>query len=843
MSQSNSGTSPSTEVIAPAVLDRADSVVSDVSGEFQLDAQQRKTGRSSFSDRSPPQHQREQRHSSEEWDDVSIMEKLTIDSFHLHGRKREISILHDALDSMTQATTERRLVLISGSSGSGKTKLAETIKLRMLEKSTETQTQTGLYVQGKYDLNMRTQEPYSGITAACSAICGSILRSQSSTDPARANLISQDIQDALGVELKLLIQVIPAIDEVVVDPKDDSNGEKKIPTTSPDATLSSSPSSSSPSDSKHRIQFAFLRFLRVVAKHFAPLVIVLDDLQWADESSLDLLEVLLSDHSNPKFMVIGIYRSNEVNETHRLFKCLRNLETKSIEEDLILSKIEVEDLGLEAVDEIIQDVLHCQGDARTRALAQICLDKTHGNPFFLLHYLAMLYNYELLQFDPGARSWIWNDEEIRSDTTASENVTDLLKFKMVKLSQHLLTILKLASCLGSTFEVKTLRLIWQNAKDVMGGKDGMTSGDTTLDAGLEKLEAEGLFVKAPEPPPRYRWVHDKIHEAALELIPEEERSTWSRRVGEILLSELDEAELGSAIFVVANLLNSASRDELLLTSRLDLARLNYEASLKAIKVSAFESASKYSRKGIESLPHNAWDEHYELSLKLYNIGAKAEGFLGNIVTMEQYCNAVLSQRDKPIEDKLDVYYTLIDSIMMLAKPHAAVNILLDILKEFNCQFPKRSPAIRLAIAGNVLRIKATMKSRDPSKLSPMKDRTRVVLMRLLDKLASCFYVLKDGRMSLVVFRSLNWTFKYGFCDSSPPTIATTGIILTGILDDIQGGSLYGQRAIDLLSQTPSKSTAARTMFCVYALLFPWTQPLTSQLEPLLDAYDVGLHKG
>jgi predicted ATPase len=98
-------------------------------------------------------------------------------------------------------------------------------------------------------------------------------------------------------------------------------------------------------------------------------------------------------------------------------------------------------------------------------------------------------------------------------------------------------------------------------------------------------------------------------------------------------------------------------------------------------------------------------------------------------------------------------------------------------------------------------------------------------------------------MSLVVFRSLNWTFKYGFCDSSPPTIATAGIILTGILDDIQGGSLYGQRAIDLLSQTPSKSTAARTMFCVYALLFPWTQPLTSQLEPLLDAYDVGLHKG
>jgi predicted ATPase len=365
-----------------------------------------------------------------------------------------------------------------------------------------------------------------------------------------------------------------------------------------------------------------------------------------------------------------------------------------------------------------------------------------------------------------------------------------------------------------------------------------------LEKGLEELEGEGFVAKISQSPPRYRWVHDKIHEAAIALIPENARGAWKRRVGEILLSELDEAELDSAVFIVVDLMNGSLNVDLGNSeAKLKLAQLNYRASLKAVNVSAFEGAAMYAGKGIELLPANCWDEHYGLSLRLHSIGAKAEGFIGNFTAMERYCRAVLAQEDRPIEDKFEVYHAWIDGVSNLAKMQEAADLSLEILEKFKCRFPKNRFTIGLGILYNVIRVRATMKSRDPLKLLCMDDKTRVELMRFLDKLATCFYILKDDRMPLVIFRSLNWTFKYGFCDYSPPTLATAGMMLTGILDDLQGGAQYGQHAIDLLSHTSSKSTAARTMFCVYTFLFSWTRPIRTLLKPLLEAYDVGLQTG
>ena len=746
------------------------------------------------------------------------IDKLRLDSVDLHGRDDEISTLGQAFESLVDTSSNNRhLCLISGPSGAGKTKLAETLKKSV-------SSHKGMFVKGKFDLNLRNQ-PYSGISKACAEICGAILELQQH-DPVRAKDVTDDIEHSIDNELNLLVQTIPILAEIVTTSNltnHDSLSEVSLST----------------SDSKNRVNFAFVRFFRVMASHFFPLIFVLDDLQWADASSLDLLEVLMADRQTHKFMLIGIYRSNEVDETHIFHRCLEELYTKSLTNAFTMTKLHIHDLGLTAVNMIIQDCLQCD-DSRTLGLAEVCFKKTRGNPFYLIHYLFMLYEKQLLQFNFGTVSWMWNNEEIESSTHASDNVVDLLQNRMMELPGHLLDILKIAACLGSTFEQRLLNFVWSkfffNASMDSSCNDGFVSG-------IEDLIKEEILVKVSDTPPRMGWVHDNIHEAAIALVSPAERPKQYSRVGEILASELKEDELDSAIFVIVDLLKESSMENRELAAGFKLARLNLKASQKAVQLSAFESAAKYAGQGISLLPGTAWDDDYELCLQLFSVGAKAESFVGNVVTMEKYCQTVLSQEQKPMEDKFDVYNTLIDNMSNQSKVQEAANLLLEVLGKFNCRFPTNPAVIGLGVVYNVVRIQVTMQSRKTSELPFMRDPVRVNLMQLLDKLITCFYMMKDDRLPLVIFRSLNWTMKYGNCAWSAPGFALAGMILTGTLGDLQGGSTYGQHALTLLNNIQSTTTAARTMFCVYTFLFSWTQLSRTTLKPLLQAYDVGLRTG
>jgi predicted ATPase len=690
----------------------------------------------------------------------------------------------------------------------------------------------GLFVRGKFDLNLRSQ-PYSGIAAACAEICAAILKLKSHELTIFEQLCCQ-IKEEVGSELTLLTQVIPTLTSVV-----DGNVAESPSTTNSPGQGERSQGGISSSGSKHQFNFAFLRFIRAISCQFVPLVFVLDDLQWADGASLDLLDVLLTDSNSSKLMVVGIYRSNEVDETHVFHHTLADMEAKSKDKYFKITRVEIGNIELDAVHGIIRELLDMESDARTFGLADVCHKKTHGNVFFLLQFLSMLKERQFLQFNFGSLSWTWDNKEIESSTGASDNVVDLLKAKMSELKKNLVDILKLASCLGSTFDVRTLNVVWERSTALALGDEQV------LMTSLEVLEENGYILKrgAESTHQQYTWGHDKIQEGALSLIPETERGAFEGMVGRILLSNLDENELDSAIFVVVNLLNGAD-DRLIQDdkARLDLARLNYKAGRKAISFSAFESAAAYAANGIRLLPENAWVNHYDLTLNVHTIGAQAEGFIGNTEMMEHYCTTVLSQ-DRPMEDKFGVYYTWIDNLVHRGKLDEARDHLLEILQKFKCRFPRNAALVGLGVVSNIVRIKSTMKSRDAAKLVNLTDTKRIEAMKILDKLATVFYMLKDDRMPLVIFRSLNWTMKYGYCDYSSSVFATTGMMLSGILKDFQGGSKYGEQALALMERSNSQATAARTVFCVYSFLFPWTKPLRSLLKPLIHGYDIGLQTG
>jgi predicted ATPase len=551
-------------------------------------------------------------------------------------------------------------------------------------------------------------------------------------------------------------------------------------------------------------------------------------------------------------LVVGIYRSNVVDETHIFNRTLQDLKEKSREEYFEMFHLEIGNLSLESVHSIIQDLLGMDSSSsndssalssRTLRLAEVCFRKTHGNVFFLLQFVSMLKERHMLRFNFGLVSWTWNEKEVEASTNASDNVVDLLMAKMAELSEDLVHLLKLASCLGSTFDLRTLSIVWD------WSNTGRTVDDHpgTLIARVATLVVKGYMVKneskSTQHHQRYTWIHDKIQEAALALVPAAEQGVFAAKVGQILLSHLEEKELDSAIFVVVNLLNGKvdgpmEGDQ---TSRHELARLNWRASQKAILCSAFDNAAGYAAKGIQWLPENAWVCDYELCLNLYTVGAKAESVLGNTETMERYCQQVIMHAD--FEDKLGVYNVWLDSVVNRVLIDEARDLSLAVLEKYNCRFPKSPVLVGLAVVKNVLRVKRTMKSIDASTLPFLRDSTRLELLKILDRLGTIFYITKDNRLPLAIFKGLNWTMKYGYCDCSPVAFASIGLILTGALNDLQGGSKYAEQALILQEQTKSQMTVARTMFLVNGFTFPWTKPLRSLLTSALRGYDVGLQTG
>lgn len=173
----------------------------------------------------------------------------------------------------------------------------------------------------------------------------------------------------------------------------------------------------------------------------------------------------------------------------------------------------------------------------------------------------------------------------------------------------------------------------------------------------------------------------------------------------------------------------------------------------------------------------------------------------------------------------------------------AIDLSLEILQKCGCRFPTNPFSIGIRISGNVIQAKAMIKKRNFSTLKPMAHVTYVKLMKLVEKLNVYFYMAADSRMALTIFRSLNWTLKYGYCALSAVALAHTAVIVTGILNNIQGGSRYGKHALNVIRMTNSQVEVARTMFPVFTVIFSWTEPIEDVLCPLVEAYDIGLQVG
>lgn len=744
--------------------------------------------------------------------------KLNFHSLGLYGRDTEMGKLDKAFEESKQ---KKQLVMLAGYSGVGKTCLARTLAKRV-------RSQEGLYAEGKFEQQfMLNSNPYSAWATICGNICSHILARED------ANAIGTKIQETLTNELHVLLRVFPALGEILVTP--DEFGEEE--------SAKSNVNTQKPADAKASLSFAFARLLRLVSQELSPIVLVLDDLQWADIPSLEMLETVMADRE-VKIMAIGIYRSNEVDDTHTLVSSMRDMKKQALESQLFdFPQITVGNLEIEAIVKFLNDLLSTT-DSKIMGLASLCQKKTQGNVFFLIHFLKHLYSNGLLQYSFGSMSWNWNESEIEEKTAASDNVAELLLIKMEGLEEREEMVLQLAACNGASFRRKYLALLWRQWLIEKNSTEDANSDDQ-LDDALTNLVFDGYLFTSETSEDSYSFVHDKIQEAALSLTPLEGTSSFRQWVGQTLLNGLELDELGSLRFVVVNLLNEGKTPDNKF-KRLELAELNARASKMGMELSAFDAASRYASSGISLLGGSAFSkEHYKLTIDLYVEGASAESCLGNTKKMEMYCKTVFERKDVAKEDVLRLKITWLDSLANRGMYREAIDETLSLLARFDVHFPKNRTMQTISTMLSIMKVRKGIEKgilKTIPDLPKLNDPTRLRLLHLMDRLSVYLYYIHDDLMPLVMLRTFQWTLDYGLNDVTPAALTTLGIIFAGVLCELQAGSACAVTALELVPKV-SPWMEGRTLFVAHGFGVIWTEPMYTQMKSLQRAYEAGLSAG
>src|SRR5712671_1016772 len=507
----------------------------------------------------------------------------------LYGRQREVETLLASFDRVVMSGTPE-LVLVSGYSGIGKSSVVNELHKVLVPPR-------GLFAFGKFDQYKR-DIPYSTLAQAFQ----SLIRALLTKSEVELNSWREALREAVGPSGLLIVDLVPELKLIIGE-------QPPVPDLEPQ-------------DAQRRFQLVFRRFISVFARPEHPLALFLDDLQWLDAATLDLLEDLLTHQDVRHLLIIGAYRDNEVDSTHPLLRMLDAIrQTGAVAQEITLTPLTGDDLG-----RLIADALRCAPEHATE-LAHLVHEKTAGNPFFAIQFLSALAEEGLLTFDHGDARWSWDLDRIHAKGY-TDNVVDLMVGKLTRLPAETRAALQQLACLGNIAEITMLSIVL-----------GTSAEDVRSDL-LEAVRLE-LIVRLEGV---YRFVHDRVQEAAYSLIPADLRDAAHLRIGRLLVAHTPPEKREEAIFEIVNQLN---RGAALITSRDEreqLAEFNLIAARRAKAATAYASALTYLTAGAVMLSEDSWGRRHELTFALELNRAECEFLTGALAEAEQRLTA-LSARD------------------------------------------------------------------------------------------------------------------------------------------------------------------------------------------------------
>ncbi|MDF5730601.1 MAG: AAA family ATPase [Rhizonema sp. PD38] len=722
----------------------------------------------------------------------------------LYGRESQIESLLTAFMRISEGQTE--LMLISGYGGIGKSALAQELFKLITEKR-------GYFIAGKFD-QINRDIPYQALAAAFKELIRQLL---TETQP-QLQQWQDDITAALGGNAQIIIDLIPEVELII--------GKQPAVPELP------------PIEAQNRFNLVFQNFIQVFCQRQHPLVLFLDDLQWTDSATLQLLPLLMTNARTQYLFLIGAYRDNEVSATHSAILTFSEMNKQGV----AVNHISLSPLNLHQVNELIADTLKTKY-THTQRLAELVWQKTQGNPFFIKEFLKSLYTEQLLKFDREAGIWSWDLKQI-INRNITDNVVKLMSDKIKTLSEPTQQVLRLAACIGNDFDLKTLAIIHQKSQRE-------TADDLwhVIQAGLILPVGDNYkFLKTDRDPNNltitYKFAHDRIQQAAISQISLEDKQGAHWRIGQFLLQNTPQQELQQKIFNIVNQLNFGIELIAVPSERNFLAQLNLIAGKKAKASAAWEPAWNYFKIGMDCLSAESWLHQYDLTLALYVEAAETASWSGNFEEMDKLAFLVLQQATSLL-DKVKVYEVKIQAHTAQNNPLPAIETALSVLKMLGICFPKKPT--KLDILFELIKTKLSLGGKgieDLIDLPVMNAPDQLAAMRILSGMVSAVHLAIPELLPLIVFKQVNLSVKYGNTAISCYAYATYGVILSGeTIGDIETGYRFGQLALLLLDKFNAQELKARTLLIVNYFIRHWKEHLRESLTPLRDAYSIGLETG
>ena len=700
----------------------------------------------------------------------------------LYGRARDVDLL---LASFNRVAVGGRpeLVLVSGYSGIGKSSVVNELHKPLVPRH-------GLFASGKFDQYKR-DIPYATLAQAFQTLVRTLL----GKSEAELGRWRDAFREALGPNGQLIVDLVPELTLII--------GEQPAILTL------------SPEDARRRFQLVFERFLAVFARPEHPLAVFLDDLQWLDMATLDLLEDILSRSDVQHLMIIGAYRDNEVGPTHPLRRKIEALRrTGATVQDIVLAP-----LGREDLDRLVGDALHCNTE-RAAPLTQLVHERTAGNPFFSIQFLSALAEEGLLTFDYGTASWSWDLDRIDAKGY-TENVVDLVVAKLSRLPDDTQKALQQLACLGSSADFGLLRTVYHDCQEDMHAR-------------LWEAVRTRLIVRAEE---SYRFVHDRVQEAAYSLVPEQARAAAHLRIGRLLAASVQPAESEEKIFEIVNQFNRGS--ELLASAeeREWVAELNLIAGRRAKLSTAYASALNYLAAGRALLTDEAWRQKPELVFGIEYLMAECELLTASMVVAEKRL-AMLAERANTDHDIAAVTGLRLRLFTTVDQSDRAVEVFLEYLRRGGTNWSAHPTGDEVLREYN--QIWSQLGSRqieDLIDLPLMTNATALEALEVLSEVVTPALFFDENLSSLVICRMVNLSLAHGNSDGSCFAYVRFAMISGPRFGNYKDGYRFGRLGYQLVEKRGLKRYKARTYMCFGDIVIPWTRHVRAGRDLVRRAFE------
>ncbi|MEH2023114.1 trifunctional serine/threonine-protein kinase/ATP-binding protein/sensor histidine kinase [Nostoc sp.] len=709
------------------------------------------------------------------------------------------------------------MMLVAGFSGIGKTAVVNEVHKPIVR-------QRGYFIKGKYDQFQRNI-PFSAFVQVFRDLIGQLL----TEGDAQIQQWRNKIFDAVGENGQVIIEVIPELEIII--------GKQ-----SPAPELSGTAA-------QNRFNLLFQQFTQVFTSAEHPLVMFLDDLQWADSASLKLIQLLMAETGH--LFLIGAYRDNEVNPVHPLMLTLGEI----AKTQATIKTITLEPLSQKQVNQLVADTLKCS-ESLALSLSKLVYQKTQGNPFFTTQFLKALHQDKLIQFTPpyqGTATGGWECDITQvSQQALTDDVVEFMALQLQKLPSSTQNVLKLAACIGNQFDLETLAIVSEKLeletatnlwRALQEGLILPISDVYKFYQGEDRQESILAGENSHKKIAKYRFLHDRVQQAAYSLIPDQQKTATHLKIGRLLLQNFSEIELEEKVFDIVGHLNLGQKLITQPKEQEELAQLNLKAGVKARNATAYGAARVYLQTGIELLQPDSWQHQYELALNLHVAATEASYLNGDFEQMQQQVDLVL-QEAQTILDKVKIYEIQIAAQTARSQILAAIAVGTEVLSQLGVDLPDATDAAQIGKA--LQELNQQLEGREIAgliDLPVMSDPTAIAAMSLLGMLFAPVFLATPSLMPFFSATMVRLSLQFGNAPASTAGYVIHGMVLCAFLGEVETGYEFGRLSLLLVERLNVQSMKCFTHALFGAFIQHYQEALRAVLPIQKEGYTAGMETG